>query len=153
MKSRVRSLARLRIWEVECPLLDAVLALSFDAGELVNCCQSAGVEVPEHACLAPEHLAVLSAHRACHEPSPLAHLLERRLDFVHAPALDLLEAEGIAALAEGFLGRRAAEVEDLPGRLWALGTLAGDEHRSLRAHLRGVLAMGGLLALRKEREA
>ena len=37
--------ARLRIWEVDCTLLDAVLALSFDTEELLNCCFSAGVPI------------------------------------------------------------------------------------------------------------
>ena len=149
---RTRSAARIRIWEVECPLLDAVLALSFDAGELANCCRSAGVELERHACVSPEHLAVLSAHRACHGPTPLAHLLERRLDFVHGAALDLFEAEGLAAVANALVGVPLREVDDLPGRLWVLATLAGEEYQALRTHLRGLLAMGGLLAVRRERE-
>lgn len=142
---------RIRIWDVDCALLDAILALSFDPQELLNSCQSAEAEVSTCRCLTPDHRAVVSVHRACHQPSRLAELTERRLDVVHRQALDRLEL-GIESLARELLGADLTRVPHLAGKLWAVATSSEPRAEALRRHLGAALNMAGLRLLAGARE-
>lgn len=110
----------MRIWEVDCGLMDWILALSFDSGELANCFQSAGLDSTRCACLPDSTSAILLAHAASHQQSPLAELLERRLDCVHGAGMRGLPADPALVAEPIVLG--ADLPRDLGTRLWALGT-------------------------------
>lgn len=141
-----REATRLRIWEVDCALLDAVLLMSFDARELANLARAAGVEVP--ACACPDARAVVrTVHRVCHGATPLALHLERLLDLVHGRAVDALRAYGLDAFAADLTGRDLWEVSHVSGRLWAVLTCADPAADRVRAYLRNAVAIDALRAL------
>lgn len=141
-----REATRLRIWEVDCGLLDAVLLLSFDPRELANLARAAGVEVP--ACACPDARSVVrTVHRACHEATPVALQLERLLDLVHRRALDAVQAYGLDAFAAELTARDLWTVPHLASRLWAVLTCADPAADRVRAYLRGALAIDALRAL------
>lgn len=137
---------RLRIWEVECPLLDAVLLLTFDAQELENLSRSAGIELPSCRC-PDERVLVATVHRACHAATPLALQLERLLDLVHAGAREALDTFGLDTFAQELIGRDLWAVPHLSGRLWAVLTCPDPAATSLRAYLRSALAFDGVRSL------
>ena len=136
-------MTRIAISAADCTLLEVVLALSFDAGELINC----GV-TPAGEGL---HAAVRAAHRACHDDARVATLLQRRLDLIHREELDALETRGLADYAQELLTPDLGDVACLAGKLWALTTC--DDHHAdcLRAHLRGRLVLAGAESLRNRR--
>ncbi|MCO5170157.1 MAG: hypothetical protein M9894_27805 [Planctomycetes bacterium] len=141
-----REATRLRIWQVDCTLLDAVLLLSFDPRELSNLARAAGLEPA--ACACPDARALVRAvHRACHEATPLALHLERLLDLVHRRALDALATYGLEAFGDDLAGRDLWQVPHLAGRLWAALTAPGDTAERLRAYLRNALAVDAMRAL------
>lgn len=141
-----RETTRLRIWEVDCALLDAVLLLSFDPRELSNLARAAGVDVP--ACACPDARAVVrGVHRACHDATPLALHLERLLDLVHGRAIDALDAYGLDAFAGELTGRDLWRVPHLSSRLWAVLTCADPAADRVRGYLRNALAVDALRAL------
>lgn len=137
---------RLRIWEVECTLLDAVLLLSFDAQELENLSRSAGIQLP--SCRCPDERAlVATVHRACHAATPLALQLERLLDLVHAKAHDALDTYGLETFGQDLIGHDLWNVPHLAGRLWAVLTCPAPAAVSLRTYLRSALAFDGVRSL------
>lgn len=141
-----REATRLRIWQVECTLLDAVLLLTFDGRELSNLARAAGVELP--ACRCPDERALVAAvHRACHAETPLALQLERLLDLMHRGALDALQAYGLEAFGGDLVGRDLWAVPHLAARLWAVLTSPDPAADGLRAYLRGALAFDGVRSL------
>ena len=140
----------LRIWEADCGLLDAVLALSFDAGELSNCCRSAGLDVPR--CGVHDRAALVGTiHRACHAETPLALLIEHRLNLIHSQAIAMLERDGLADLRHTLLHSDLRRVDQLAGVLWALTTCADPEADELRTAARALITMTGLQLLAARR--
>lgn len=141
-----REATRLRIWQVECTLLDAVLLLTFDARELSNLARSAGVEVS--TCRCPDERAlVATVHRACHAETPLALQLERLLDLLHRGALEAVRTYGLETFGRDLIGRDLWAVPHLAARLWAVLTSSDPAADGLRAYLRGALAFDGVRAL------
>lgn len=141
-----REATRLRIWQVECTLLDAVLLLTFDARELANLARSAGIEVT--TCRCPDERALLATvHRACHAETPLALQLERLLDLVHRGALDALRTYGLETFGRDLVGHDLWAVPHLAARLWAVLTCSDPAADGLRAYLRGALAFDGVRSL------
>lgn len=141
-----REVARLRIWQVECQLLDAVLMLTFDGRELSNLARSAGVEVS--ACRCPDERALLATiHCACHAETALALQLERLLDLVHRGALEALQTFGLETFGGELVGRDLWAISHLSARLWAVLTCADPKADGLRAYLRGALAFDGVRSL------
>ncbi|MGE0707498.1 MAG: hypothetical protein AB7N76_10865 [Planctomycetota bacterium] len=139
---------RLRIWEADCSLLEAVLALSFETEELLNCCQSARLEASPCGCA---RSVVRGVHRECHDDSPFSRLIERRLDLVHRRAIESLAAEGLEPLGDELLGRDLLELEDVAGKLWALTTCADSRAALLRAHVRAELTLAGVRSIARAR--
>ncbi len=148
---------RLRIWEVDCTLLDAVLALSFDTEELLNCCFSAGVPIAACPQLRRTHRVRVAVHRACHEDNALARLIERRLDYVHGLVGRPPGArgeDGVAALLgadpereEGggasLLGADLTATPDLAARLWALARDGSSAASRVRARVAASVVQTG----------
>lgn len=130
--------ARLRIWEVDCTLLDAVLALSFDTEELLNCCFSAGVPIAACPQLRRAHRVRVAVHRACHENNALSRLIERQLDYMHG----LERRDGVEG-ARTLPGRELAAEPDLAARLWALARDASSAASTLRARVGASLVQTG----------
>jgi hypothetical protein len=131
---------RLPITDLDCVLLDAVLLLSFDAGELANLSQPEG---GEDACTCGRR-ALDAVHRACHAGGPLARRIERSLDLVHRRSLERLGTEGLRAFGGELLGPQLSTVADLGGALWAVLGAPAPEAHALRAHLRRALVIDGL---------
>ena len=130
--------ARLRIWEVDCTLLDAVLALSFDTEELLNCCFSAGVPIAACPQLRRAHRVRVAVHRACHENNALSRLIERQLDYMHG-----LEGRDGAAEAAGLQGAALADEPELAARLWALARDGSAAASTLRARVAASVVQTG----------
>ena len=135
---------RARIWEADCGLFDAVLSFSFETEELLNCCRSAGVEVRACRCHDLGAAVLGTVHRICHDDTPLARLMERRLNVVHGRALEQVAAEGFEALGAALTRGPLFEVDDLAGKLWALAVSAHPDAEGLRTNVRGRLALTGL---------
>ena len=140
--------ARLRIWEVDCTLLDAVLALSFDTEELLNCCFGAGVPIAACPSLARSHRVRVAVHRACHENNALSRLIERRLDYVHRRAAWADTHDGAA-----LQGADLTATPDLGARLWALACDPSAEASTVRARVAAALTQTGYELLAREVEA
>ena len=149
---------RLRIWEVDCTLLDAVLALSFDTEELLNCCFSAGVPIAACPQLRRGHRVRVAVHRACHGDNALARLIERRLDYVHglvgrdgpasgAPARAPGEAPAAGPARggahAGLLGSDLTSMPELAARLWALARDGSAAASTLRAKVAASVVQTG----------
>ena len=137
---------RLRIWEVDCLLLDSILALSFEPEELLTRCQSAGV--PLRLCDCASARQVLHAvHEASHADTPLARLVEHNLDVLHRASLERLEGGLLEELHDELRGADLWSVADLAGKLWALATSSGEGLDPLRHHVRGAIVVDGLRLL------
>ena len=108
----------LRIWEVDCVLLDGVLALTFDAEELKNYCNQAGV-VMSRRCLTGPLNVFRTAHGECHSQSPLAKRLERLLNYIHRRELDRVASEGLQGAFAKHLGRASWTIPPGPAS-WAI---------------------------------
>lgn len=134
----------LRIWEADCALFDAVLSLSFEVEELLNCCQSAGEELASCPCHGRDEAVFGLVHRTCHEDTPLARLVERRLNVVHRRALARVESHGFDLLAQALGQGELYAVDDLAGKLWALTVSDHPQAHGLRQNVRGRLALTGL---------
>ncbi len=139
------AVARVPFDRVECPLLDAVLAMSFDAGELDNLLgdERAG----GCACPGPR-AAIDAAHRAAHVPDgAAARRLERVLDTLHARELEALDALGLDTATEVLVGRDLARVPRLAGWVWAVARRADPDADGLRSYLVRALFLDGFRAL------
>lgn len=132
------------IWEVDCSLMDAILALSFERRELENVFAAAGVGLPEPCrCMPASQAVILGAHALCHEDNHVSRVLCRQLDLMHARSIAALEARGL----EDFLRPILLQPEDLPdlgGRLWAIATCREEQAPLAIAQVRSSLAMGGI---------
>lgn len=128
-----------RIWDVPCALLDAVLVLAFDEGELENLVTSAGVRVD--ACLGARSAAVVGVvHRASHRDGPLARRVEKTLDYRFAGLKRECERIGVEAFAAGRLVDAGCSPEEFAGSLWAVATSAEPRARCVTAQAnRGVM--------------
>ncbi len=133
--------ARRRIWEMECGLLDAVLALSFEPAELANLCQG---EPSSPGCTCAARAVIRFAHARCHEPTPLARLLERNLDVLHRRELERLAAAGLEEYGEALVTADLWAVPELAGRLWAVLRCEHPLGDELRRYLVGALSLDGL---------
>lgn len=132
--------ARLEIAKVDCALLDAVLAFTFDPRELANL-------VGNEACACPRGV-VSQAHKACHEDAASARRLERVLDRLHSREVQRLEEVGLDAWADEALDDADRTPELLAGRIWALATCDDPGAAALRRSVGRALFLDGLLAIR-----
>lgn len=141
------SAARLGIADVDCGLLDAVLALSFEPRELENLATRAGLETG--ACLCSRSRELTSTiHRACHQGGAFPRHLQRLLDVLHGRELTRLEEAGFDACAGALVRGDLWEVPDLAGRLWAVATSGDPQAPLLRRFLGRALQLDALRALR-----
>ena len=138
---------RKRIWEIDCTLLDAALLLSFDAGELENTCRATDVLVTPHAHRPEAYSLVDAIHRACHEPTPTAHLVERQLDMMHGPRLRELDREGLESVSHRLLTEPLGQQPDLAAALWWLARHPHTAAADLIPHVHVTLGFSALLAL------
>lgn len=135
------------ITTTHCNLVDAVLLLSFDRGELLNLCSRHGVRlVGDEACPEDAAQAARCLHRAAHERPEVARSLERTLDFLHGETFAALEGFAPDALVRG-LCELLESGRSLAGTLWALTTLDGPGFSCLRTLALGRLAAFGAEAL------
>lgn len=111
------------IWEADGALRDAVICLSFDALTLEGIARRAGVTLQR---LTPWWAVdvFLAVGGACARDSPLAGVVARRLDLLHARVVtEVMRPGGLDRLRSDLA--RARDLRDLPdvaGRLWALAT-------------------------------
>ena len=139
---------RLRIWDVECVLLDLVLAHAFDTDELSNLLHAHGVSVSPCRADTDGRKVLRAAHAACHtQNGPLARVLERNLDLLYRVALCELDLYGLESVAQELLGRDLWDVPHLPGRIWAVLTCPDERAEGLRFHLKHALQLDGIRAL------
>lgn len=142
---------RLPIGQVDCDLLDAVLALGFEPRELENLASRAGLARGTCLC-SPSRDLVSTIHRACHVEGPFPAHLQRLLDCLHRRELERLDGEGFDAYASELVGSDLWSIPALPGRLWAVGTSAHPQAPVLRRYLVRSLQLDGLRALRSAAE-
>jgi len=132
---------RLRIWQVDCGLMDPILSLSFERRELENLFTSAGQPLPRCACAPLAQSMVLATHAACHERHGLlANLVESQLDVIHSAAIDQLDEEGPGPLLHPLWEGRGV-VGDLAGRLWALATWGDPLAKELVPQVRATISL------------
>ena len=136
-----------RIWILPESLVDAVLAFSFDDGEIENLCSGAGIEL--HCAASHRPLAMHELlYRACREDTPLARRVERTLNLMHAEALEDRDAQGASAYAKHWLARRSPPSASWAAALWAIGTSAQPGMDCVARRLGRFLALDALRALR-----
>lgn len=142
---------RTPIERVECGLLDAVLALSFEPRELENLLSGAGEPAPDCGC--PGARGVISlAHRATHQGGALARRLEGLLDLLHARSLARLEELGPTHFAAETVARDLWAHPDLAGRVWALARCADPAAADLVRYLGRAVGLDALRALAARRD-
>lgn len=136
-----------RIWNLPSPLIDAVLAFSFDDGEIENLCSGAGIEL--HCAASHRPLALHDLlHQACRADNPLARRVERTLNLVHAEALRERDALGASMYAKQWLARRSPPSDTWAAALWAIGTSTQPGMECVAKRLGRFLALDALRALR-----
>jgi len=141
------STKRRPIWEVDCGLMDAILALSFERRELENVFAAAEVSLPEPCrCMPASQAVILGAHALCHEDNAVSRVLGRQLDLIHARSVARLEALGLAGFVRPVL-LQPEDLSDLGGRLWAIATSLDEGAQLAIAQVRASLAMGGIRLL------
>lgn len=137
--------ARTPIEDVDCGLLDLVLAVTFDRGELENLLSGAGLEHQGCRCH-PGRSPIAHTHHAAHAGGPFARRLEGLLDVVQGSALARLERgddldEVLGDLSD--LGGRA----DLAALAWAVCRSTRDDVEVLRPRFARALAIDAARAL------
>ena len=118
---------RLRLWEIGCAGIDAVLWTSFDWDELLNLDPFFLRVREDHALRAleketVEHLIFAEAHKMCHWQNPVSKKMQKCVSIMHEKAVDRVEkiqlSEDTCGCADISFGLE--EEADLPGALWAL---------------------------------
>lgn len=143
--------ARRRIFHASCPLLDAVLALAFDARELENLCTGAGVDLPHHPRLRTLRVAE-TIHLACHRDTPLARRIERILELRFAEDVAACERLGAREYGQMWFFDEPLAPLGRAGALWALATTGDPELRDSEARLARLVQLEAMAALRRDVE-
>jgi len=117
---------RRRIWEIGCIGIDAVLASSFDSDELPAidaAFHSARVSHAVPGLILPHDLLAFGiAHRLCHGENPYSCKIEKRLDAMHAVAVQVVERMGHEHALASCYGAEEENRQDIPGLIWAILT-------------------------------
>ncbi len=128
---------RRRIWEIGCFGMDTVLSTSFDADELMQIDShfKSVYDIPDHPGVkVPHEILVYSmAHRSCHTENATSENIERRLNAMHAKAIEAFDrANKIEVISECYFTIDETD-GDVPGCIWAVVT---DPRKELRQHAR-----------------
>lgn len=152
---------RLRVWEIGCAGIDAVLWTSFEWDELLNLDPFFVRVKDKHTKRAfpndtIEHLVFAAAHEMCHWENPVSNKIQRYLEVMHSKAVKETEENNVPNHIGGCGGSACGEgkEEDLPGTLWAL---LSDSRKQVRSYGKCLLqrvalkAMKSWLAVQQER--
>lgn len=126
---------RRRIWQIGCAGIDAVLSTSFDADELVMIDREfvQVYAIPDHpgVRVPPELLVYSLAHRACHSDNPTSRAIDKRLNAMHARAIEEFEGGEKEDVLAGCYLAASENDGNLCGCVWAVLT---DPRPELRKH-------------------
>ena len=118
---------RRRIWDLGCVGINAILWTSFDWEDLLTLdrvfvdAKNDRAELPhgEHTL---DHLIFTLAHRMCHWENPTSRRIQRRLEILHANAVEQFEGYALMPDVHGCRGHACAKTGEIPELLWALLT-------------------------------
>ncbi len=137
-----------RIWNVPCGLMDAVLALAFDTGELENLCASTRTPLP---CTSSARHAMLRdvVHQACHRPGGgLARRIERTLDLRFAEQKEECRTLGLVEYARQWFFDEPPPTRGFAGALWAIASSSDPDAPSIAARVARYVTFEALDGLR-----
>jgi hypothetical protein len=125
---------RLKVWDLGCVGISAVLWTSFDWEDLLTLDPIFARARERHgegegAASRTEHLIFTMAHKTCHSENPVSRKIQKRLEVIHADTVRRLAEVEFHCRPGGCLGPSCRETEDVPGLLWVLLTDARDEVR------------------------
>ncbi len=140
-----------RIVDIPCNLLDAVLCLSFDHGELENVCASTGTDLPCRSEIRPILLRS-KVHAACHADTALSRRITRILDFRFASELEDCRATGVAEYARAWFFDAVLPSRGFAGALWAIGRVVDSGAECVAAHVNQYVTLEAFLGMRAREE-
>lgn len=131
----MRYRSRKRIWEIDCLLLDAILASSFSWTELLELLQKNGLMLEPKKTKRPIEFQIQRLiHKHCHFENPISLELEEKLDERYEKTISMFSDWNAWQVAEYIFSSPPAKKESYRALLWVFSSESREGFECIRRH-------------------